>query len=148
MTNERKILYALGLLIIIGMIAIGSFSLGIYIGKSGWDLKQPSMFNPEQQPRDMGDPQQPDGDLPPKPDLVGKVINLNFKSIEVATRNGLRSVVISAETIYLKQINGTTKPASLDEIQNGTNLAIIGELNTENRLLQAEIVVILPDRDP
>lgn len=148
MTTERKILYALGSLIIAGVITIGAFSLGVYVGKSGWDLKQPSLISPRSnQANDQNQVQEETENLPPKPDLVGKVVNINSGSIELLTQNGVRSVVISQETIYLSQGGGSTKPASWDEIEAGTNLAIIGELDQNDRTLRAEIVVILLGRD-
>jgi hypothetical protein len=145
MPTERKILYALGLLIIGGMIAIGAFSLGIYVGKSSWTLKQPALQSPQQGPGNIPNPDQGEPvNPPPKPDLVGKVISVTADTIEISTRNGLYSVVITEDTIYLQQGGGSVKPARLEDIQIGTNLAIIGKLSQDNRTLRGEIVVLLP----
>lgn len=145
MTIERKILYSLGSLIIAGMIAVGSFSLGIYVGKSGWSINQPSLLNPQAEPGNIQNPDhnQPDN-LPPKPDLIGRAISITADTITLSTPNGPRSISINEETVFLRQEGGTVKPASLEDIHAGNNLAIIGKLDPDNRLLRGEIVVILP----
>ena len=83
MTTERKILIALGSLIIAGMIAVACFSLGVYVGTRGWTLKQPSLAGP--QPPNAppgGQPGRPEGGQPQpnaptgqqsKPTLIGVV---------------------------------------------------------------------------
>ena len=72
MANEKKILYVLGSIIIIGMIAIGSFSIGVYVGKQGWVIKEPSVTlpnqRPDQIPRNSQDTKQGNLDPPRQPD--------------------------------------------------------------------------------
>ena len=43
MSNQQKVLYILGLIIIAGIIAVASFSLGVYIGKNGFVFNQPAI---------------------------------------------------------------------------------------------------------
>jgi len=161
MTKERKLLYAFGAVIIAGMIAIASFSLGVYVGKQGWTLKQPSMTGPAQpqvnpqrtpqvQPQSGGQGQQPAGgnqDTPRRPDLIGKVINVTAESLEVNTVDGLRSALIDEETIILKQVEGKEAPAQLGDIQRGVRVAIFGQFRDGGRTLICRLIVILELRN-
>jgi len=148
MTKEQKFLYAFGLIIIGGIIAVGSFSLGVYTGKGGWVFKQPALTNPAQKPRQAFNgpanlSQEKDQNLPPKPDLIGKTISISRDSIEINTRGGVRSVNITSNTIFLKQDAGSIKPALAEDIRARSLLAVIGDFGPNDRTLTADIIILL-----
>ncbi len=148
MTSERKILYVLGAIIIVSMIAVGSFSLGVYVGKQGWILNEPSVFGPRQGPNQGPDgvqepPQNRDDNLPPKPDLIGRVINISPSSLEVDTADGIRLILISDETVVSRQGEGNVETAHLSDIKIGVHIAVIGEFSDDGRTLTGEIIILL-----
>ena len=147
MTNERKILYILGLIIIIGMIAIGSFSIGIYIGKQGWILKAPSITLPDQRPaqitRNSQDTKQGNVDPPRQPDLVGIVRNITTETIEIQTNQGIKTVFFSDDLVVLQQDSGKIKPSTTRNIYPSDRIAVIGEFQNAGKSLLGEIIIIL-----
>ena len=145
MSNQQKVLYAFGLIIIAGIITIGSFSLGVYIGKNGWALNQPSITNPAQVPmQGAGNPSLGmNQNSPTKPDLIGITISVNNNNIELNTKQGVYSVHITNQTVFLKQDAGRIKPIDPSLIMSGTPLAITGEFDPNNRSFSAEIIVFL-----
>jgi hypothetical protein len=151
MSNEQKTLYILGLIIIAGIITIGSFSLGVYIGKNGWIFDQPSMLNPAQAPKQGNGnpgniPQGPNQNSPTKPDLTGITISISSNNIELNTKHGIRSLSITDHTVFLKQENGRVKPVDSSILTVGQPLAVTGVFDQNSRTLSAEIVVILQSK--
>lgn len=155
MTTERKLLYVFGAVIIAAMIAIASFSLGIYIGEQGWTLRAPSMAGPAApQPRGQGQPQQPKspdgpaqpapGGNPPRPDLIGLARRVTGDSLELETQQGLRSVLMDNKTRLVRLVDGKEKPAQQSDLRQGVRVAIFGEFGGDGRTLTARLVVILP----
>ncbi len=152
MSTERKLLYAFGFIIIAGMIAAASFSLGVYIGKQGWTITKPSMTGPGQPPvQPQGNPQdQPPGgnsDTPNRPDLIGKVITVTTNSVELNTPDGLRSVSLTDNTRILKQAEGELEPASVNDIQPGIRIAVFGQFGDDGRSMTGQTIIMLEPRD-
>ena len=148
MSNQQKALYILGLITIAGIITIGSFSLGVYIGKNGWVFNQPSMLNPslalkQGNGNPVNPPQGANQNSPNRPDLVGIVVSIGGNSIVLNTKQGVRSIELSDQTVFLKQNAGKVKPIDFFLIKAGDPLAVTGDFDPSSRTLSAEIIVLL-----
>jgi len=144
MSTERKLLIAFGAIIIAGIIAIGAFSLGVYVGEQGWTLPPPSMAGPGGKPPTGGQP--PAGPAPGRePDLIGQIQSLAGDSLTVRTPQGPRLVMVTESTRVLRVTEGRKEEeASLEDLQRGTGVAVFGNFGDDGRTLTAETVVILP----
>ena len=144
MSTERKLLIAFGAIIIAGIITIGAFSLGVYVGEQGWTLPPPSMTGPGGKPPTGGQP--PAGPAPGRePDLIGQIQSLADDSLTVRTPQGPRLVMVTKETRVLRVTDGREEEeASLDDLQRGMGVAVFGSFGDDGRTLTAETVVILP----
>jgi hypothetical protein len=162
MTTGRKILIALGSLIVAGMIAIACFSLGVYVGTQGWTLRQPSLAGPQPstaqpggQPRPgQPQPEQPEGGQPqanaptgqqPKPTLIGVVRRIDGSSITVRVEGIPRLIALTERTRYAYRTpEGKIVQAELEDIKVGNGVAVFGPFSPDGRTLVANAVVILP----
>jgi hypothetical protein len=165
MTTERKILIALGSLIVAGMIAVACFSLGVYVGTRGWTLKQPSLAGPQPpnaqpggQPRpgqpQPGQPGQPGGGQPQpnaptgqqsKPTLIGVVRRVDGNSLTVHAEGSPRLIALTERTKYAYRTpEGEIVEARLEDIEVGNGVAVFGPFSPDGRTLVADAVVVLP----
>jgi len=144
MSTERKLLIAFGAIIIAGIIAIGAFSLGVYVGEQGWTLPPPSMTGPGGKPPTGGQP--PAGPAPGRePDLIGQIQSLADDSLTVRTPQGPRLVMVTEETRVLRVAEDRKEEeASLEDLQRGMGVAVFGSFGDDGRTLTAKTVVILP----
>jgi len=144
MSTERKLLIAFGAIIIAGIITIGAFSLGVYVGEQGWTLPPPSMTGPGGKPPTGGQP--PAGPAPGRePDLIGQIQSLADDSLTVRTPQGPRLVMVTEETRVLRVAEGRKEEeASLEDLQRGMGVAVFGSFGDDGRTLTAKTVVILP----
>ena len=152
MSNQQKAFYVIGLIIIAGIITIGSFSFGVYIGKNGWVFNQAPIMNPAQVPlQNIGNPGNPsqgkNSNSPTKPDLIGIAINISSDTIELNTKQGIRSIDITDQTVFLKQDSGRIKPVDSSILKPGDPLAVTGGFDPDRRILSAEIIVILEPKN-
>jgi len=162
MTTERKILVALGSLIIAGMIAVACFSLGVYAGTQGWTLKQPPLAGPQPQPGQpqpgqpqLGQPgQQGEGPQPnmptgqqPQPALIGVVRRVDDSSIAVRSEGVVRPITLTERTRYAHRTpEGEVVEAKLEDVQVGSGVAVFGPFSPDGHTLVADAVVVLPPR--
>jgi hypothetical protein len=145
MTTERKLFYASGAIIMAGMIAIVSFSLGVYIGEQGWTWQPPSVAGPGSEGRPAGEPQQPQvaGGQTPRADLIGAVRRVSADSLELGTPEGLRTVLVDGETRLVRRVGGQEEPVRWSDLQRGTRVAVFGEFGGDGRALTAQLVVVV-----
>lgn len=170
MTTDRKLLIALGVLVIACMVSGASFSLGFFIGTQGWSIQSPSAAGPGagtrggvggqpglQQPQQGfpgqqlqpgGPQQQQDAAQQPRPDLFGVIVSVTDDSMELETEQGLRMVTLTDETSVRRRAEGGTNPADLSALHRGVNVAVIGEFEDDGHTLVARVVVILPEQAP
>jgi hypothetical protein len=166
MTTERKILVAIGSLLIAGMIAIACFSLGVYVGKQGWTLVPPSLAGPQQTRPGGGQPQpgQPGGGGPqpeqpgqpqpnapaeqqPKPTLIGVVRRVDDRGITLHAEGVIRPVAVTERTRYAwGTTEGEVVETGLEDVEVGKRVAVFGSFSPDGRTLIADAVVILPPR--
>ncbi len=163
MSTTQKLLIAGGVFTVVVIVAIATFSLGVYVGEHGWTAGPPSVAGPGGPPQGPaggapparppggqppgGGPGQPSfgppGDLPPgRPEVIGRVRSVAGDSITLNTPQGPRLITISDET-EVKRAEGGEK-ASLEDIEPGTPIAVFGQFNGGGRTLLAQVIVILP----
>ncbi|MGD8793547.1 MAG: hypothetical protein PVF47_13425 [Anaerolineae bacterium] len=152
MTRERKLLIALGTALIILMVAVASFSLGVYAGVNGWTAGSPAVAGPGPQPlAAQGDPIQRD----PHPQLVGRVRSVSLAAgadtLTLDTPQGTRLVHLATGIEVRRVVVGSGEvPAGLDEIRPGLQLAVFGRLENADGQQQfvARRLLLLPAASP
>lgn len=163
--NRWKIItLSVGGAVLLLMLLAASFSLGEYVGEHGWTRDGLSYSGPggragaNDRPNAGGPvpggpaqgptPQQPfaPAGLPSgRPNLTGRVVRIYPQRIEVAAANGVRSVILTAETRFFEQ-DGTT--ISLKDLKKGELIAVYGLLaDGDGGELRAEFIVRLPAKE-
>ena len=152
--NRWKIIsITAGSVILLLMLVASSFALGVYVGEHGWTREglNYSSGPPADGKLPQGGPVQATTVQPPlspaglpagRPDLTGRILRIHPQSIEVATPNGPRIVILSAETRFL---NENSQTIGLKDLQKGDVIAVFGRFTAgDGGELQAEIVIRLP----
>jgi len=163
--NRWKIIsISVGGAILLLMLLASSFSLGVYVGEHGWTRDGLSYSRPGGKagandrpvqggpapggPAQAGTKQQPfaPAGLPSgRPNLTGRIVRIYPQRIEVAAANGVRIVILSAETRFLEQDGRTI---ALKDLQKRDLVAVYGLLTAgDGGELRAEFVVRLPAKD-
>ena len=143
------------------MISTAAFSLGFYIGGTGWSIQAPSAAGSEglpggQQPRNPGQQQglpgqqfqpggqqQPGTGQQPRADLVGIILSVTDDSLEIETREGFRMVQLTEATFVSIHENNTDIPAELSDLEPGVRVAVFGQFDDAGQTLTARLVVIV-----
>jgi hypothetical protein len=143
--NRWQIVVGAAMLLLI--LIIGSFSLGMYVGRHG--LSQGGL---RYQPAPPGDTQEPKSagraeDLPiGNPDVIGRIRALAPRGIQIATQEGPRLVEVNDST-RVHDANG--KPLNLIDLSLGDIVAVFGEFSPrDGQLLLATHIVRLPPKPP
>ncbi len=134
-----------GAVIILGMLYIATFSLGVYVGQHG--LTQSGL---EYQPPGTNGARLP-GEGPPggltgvparTPEAAGIVRRMSPTQVDLATREGPRSILIS-EALEVRLEDG--RIGSPSDLKVGDLIAVFGQWTTgAARQLEAEAIVRLP----
>ncbi len=146
MSKSQKLLIGFGAFIIVAVMTIGAFSMGIYMGERGWTAGPPSIAGPGgQQPAQGGkQPPAPAEPLPKgKPDLIGLVQSVAWRSVTIKTGEGPRLVLVSNETRVRWHDD---REASLADLRRNMPVAVFGQFGDDGRTLVAELIVILPPK--
>ena len=144
---ENRWQIAIGAVVLMLMLFIGTFSLGVYIGRHGLS-REGLRYQPAQQVNPQGvDPaNRPPGIPQGEPDLIGRLRSGSQRGIELATRNGVRFAAIDENT---KLLNQRGEALERTDIRAGDILAIYGEFNiNEGQQLLANVIVRIPDQQP
>ena len=174
MSIGQKLLIAGGVFTVMVIVAIATFSLGVYVGERGWTAGPPSIAGPggsaggpppgqpgqlpggdPDQPPPGGQPGQSPGGGPGQPSF-GPPDDLPPGKPDVIGR--VRSVAGDSITLNTPQgprlvtVNDETEvkeaegeeEASLENIEPGTPIAIFGQFNGGDKTLVAQVIVILP----
>ena len=144
---ENRWQIAIGAVVLMLMLLIGTFSLGIYIGRHGLS-REGLRYQPAQQVNPQGiDPANHPPSIPQgEPDLIGRLRSGSQRGIELATRNGVRFAAIDENT---KLLNQRGEALERTDIRAGDILAIYGEFNiNEGQQLLANVIVRIPDQQP
>lgn len=161
MSTGQKLLIGGGVFIVMVIVAIATFSLGVYVGEHGWTVEPPSIAGPGGPPGQPGQPPPggqpgqlpgggtgqpsfgPPGDLPPgRPDVTGRVRSVAGDSITLDTPQGPRLVTVNDET-EVKRAEGEGE-VSLEDIEPGRPIAVFGQFDGGGKTLVAQVIVILP----
>jgi hypothetical protein len=158
MTRDRLLLVAVGSALIGLMIALASFSLGVYVGVRGWTAGPPQVAGPGQVPPQAPAPADGAGvapavetqplDRPREPLLVGPVRSVGADTITVNTAEGPRLCRLAPDVEVVRATgDGGEVPASLDDVRRGVGIAVFGRLAGDGaRQLIAHRLVLLPPR--
>jgi hypothetical protein len=154
MTRERKLLYAGGIFILFLFHIVAAFALGVYVGRygvtrEGLTLQGPRNVGPApaQPPDKAPQPVQPGADqpfgpsLPGEPTVIGRIRRIGRNTLDLATREGPRQVVLDEETKVRTQAG---EIVALDGLAEGQIVAIFGLFRDDGQQLQANVVILLP----
>ncbi len=160
--NRWKIItLSVGGAVLLLMLLAGSFSLGVYVGEHGWTRDGLSYTGPggrigaNDRPNAGGPapggpavavtlqpPAAPAGLPSGRPNLTGRIVRISPQRIEVATANGVRIVILTAETRFLEQDG---REIALKDLKKGDLIAVFGLLTEgDGGELRAEFIVRLP----
>ena len=148
---QHKFLYAIGILILFLIHIIAAFALGVYVGRYGPTRQGLTLQGPgemRQQPQQAPPGQAPDRQLaqpflPGEPTVIGRIRRVGPHTLDLATREGPRQVILDAETEVRDQAAGGS--AGRDSLAEEQIVAIFGVFDDDGRQLQADLVVILPE---
>ena len=148
MSGSRKWLLGIGIGLVGTMLLISSFSLGVFMGERGMmqEKVQPAGFGgvpaAQQQPAQFAPPDRhQEGDQVPV--LKGIVRRLSRDLITVETKDGTKMVQISSDTAVRLTENGEGE-GSLDDVKPGVEVAVIGRMDPDERMLRADVIVVFP----
>lgn len=68
---------------------------------------------------------------------------MSSNTIELNTKQGVRLIKHTDQTVFLKPESGRIKPVDLNAINSGDPIAVTGDFNPTSRTFTAEIVVVL-----
>ena len=126
------------------MLLVGTFSLGVYIGRHGLnqaDLRYDPV-QPVKQPPNPGLTGNPIGPIT-QPDLIGLVRQVNHDRFDIATREGPRSVTITSET---QLFTSQAVAIPLSNLKPGDLIALYGEIqNVDGNQFLAVRILLLPE---
>lgn len=134
------------------LVLVAVFSLGVYVGRRGWQAGPPEITGPGRPPAG-GDPppavQPPPGQAPApwpqeRPALQGRVRAIDPKGLSVNTAQGARFVRLTPETRLTRLTDEGEVAVQPKELQPGLLVAVFGPLAPDGRSLVAERIVILP----
>jgi hypothetical protein len=144
----RKILIGAGACLLISMMALATFSFGVYVGHEGLLVGSLEAFGSRAAP-DQAPPQAPrrDGqDLPPgRPALTGKVGGITNEGLFVRAPQGLRLVEVDEETL-VQDHQG--RSLEITALRQGMYVAVFGQFSGDGRSLMADTIVLVPSPQP
>ncbi|NIM93209.1 MAG: hypothetical protein GTO18_05805 [Anaerolineales bacterium] len=144
---ENRWQIAIGAVILIMMLMVGSFSLGVYFGRNGISREAPRTQQvqnplPKGNPAPVGPMGLPQG----RPDVIGRLCGYSEGQVEMATEEGIRRVFVNKDT---QLIDTEGKPLEPDDFEIGDMIAVFGELSiNDGQQLLASFIVRIPDQAP
>lgn len=141
---ENRWQIVIGAVMLMLILLIGSFSLGIYVGRHGLSQGglryQPALPGDTHEPKSAGRAE----DLPiGNPDVIGRIRALAPRGIQIATQEGPRLVEVNDPT---RVLDAKGKSLKLTDLSLGDIVAVFGEFSSRDgqRLLATHIVRIPP----
>jgi hypothetical protein len=151
MTTERKLLLGGGILLLFLFHIVAAFALGVYVGRygltrEGLTLQGPARNQGPAQPEPrQGAPDQPGGPaLPGEPAVVGRIHRLDGRTLDLATLEGPRQVMLDGETRYRDRAG---ELLDREDLAEGQIVAVFGIYADDGRQLHADLVVVLPAQE-
>jgi hypothetical protein len=151
MTTQQKLLYAGGIVLLLLFHVVIAFALGVYIGRygltrDGLTLQGPRNVQAPQGPQPaQGAPNQPGQPiLPGEPAVIGRIRRVDRATLDLATREGPRQVMLDNETKYRV---GSGEVLARDDLAEGGIVAVFGVFIDDGQQLHADLVVVIPVQD-
>lgn len=139
----------IGGVILIIMLMLGSFSIGVYLGRLGTKQEPPKDIETTRVPM------LPQNDLQEKaggeiqinnPELVGRLMFVGKDGIQLTTEEGKKFVIVDEDT---RVWNWSGETLQLRDLGRYDILAVYGDFIQEGgRQLRADLIVRLPPRQP
>ncbi len=136
-----------GALIIAGVLCIGVFSLGVYVGRHGLSQEGLQYQAPRQndaQPQGVAPAPGLSGLPQRNPEAAGIIRRITRDQIDIGTRDGPRTILLSAQVEFRLEDG---RLGTRNDLQVGDLVAVFGQWTTgAARELQAEVVIRLPKK--
>ena len=121
--KDWKIITGLVLITLV-LVALG-FALGVHVGKNGTlEVKVDQLKNLNRQSVQV------QGTEKEQPNILGRLVNKNEDMLIVSTRQGVRQIMVTQETVFRDE---EQQSLSFTDLQPGDNLAIFGNLIGERQ---------------
>ena len=135
--------------ILIVMLMLGSFSIGVYLGRLGTNQEAPRNDAAAPPPIPPQDPlQEKVGEefQINNPDLVGRLRFVGKDGIQLITEQGNKFVIVDEDT---RVWNWSGETLQVRDLGRYDILAVYGDfIQDDGRQLRAELIVRLPPRQP
>ena len=145
MTTERKLLLGGGILLLFLIHIVAAFAAGVYVGRHGLTregltlqgpLRNQNPAQPGTRPGAQNQPAAPN--MPGEPTVIGRIRRVDDQTLDLATREGPRQVMLDAETRYRDQAGELLGREVLAE---GDIVAVFGIYPADGRQLHADLIV-------
>jgi len=135
--------------LLIVMLMLGSFSIGVYLGRLGTNQEAPrddAAAPPPIPPQNPLQEKVGDDIQINNPDLVGRLKFVGKDGIQLTTEQGNKFVIVDEDT---RVWNWSGETLQLRELGRYDILAVYGDFKQDvGRQLRAELIVRLPPRQP
>ncbi|HUS84489.1 MAG TPA: hypothetical protein VMX56_05055 [Anaerolineales bacterium] len=147
MAKDRWGIVIGGILLIV-MLMLGSFSIGVYLGRLGTKQEAPgndAAAPPSIPPQNSLQEKVGDDIQIHNPDLVGRLKFVGKDGIQLTTDEGNKFVTVDEDT---RLWNWSGETLQLRDLGRYDILAVYGDFIDDGRQLHAELIVRLPPRNP
>lgn len=147
MAKDRWGIVIGGILLIV-MLMLGSFSIGVYLGRLGTKQEAPgndAAAPPSIPPQNSLQEKVGDDIQIHNPDLVGRLKFVGKDGIQLTTEEGNKFVTVDEDT---RLWNWSGETLQLRDLGRYDILAVYGDFIDDGRQLRAELIVRLPPRNP
>ena len=147
MAKDRWGIVIGGILSIV-MLMLGSFSIGVYLGRLGTKQEAPgndAAAPPSIPPQNSLQEKVGDDIQIHNPDLVGRLKFVGKDGIQLTTEEGNKFVTVDEDT---RLWNWSGETLQLRDLGRYDILAVYGDFIDDGRQLRAELIVRLPPRNP
>lgn len=145
----HKVGIGAGAALLIGIMVLGAFSLGVFVGHQGLLVGTVGNLGARpavDQPAPQAVPSAPLQDLPAgRAALVGTVGGVTNEGLFVRTLQGPRLVEVDEET-RVRDRQG--RELSFSDLRPGMQVSIFGEFSEDGRTLTAHTIVVVPLAQP
>ncbi len=139
----------IGGILLIVMLMLGSFSIGIYLGRLGTNQEAPrdnAVAPPSIPPQNPLQEKVGEDIQVNNPDLVGRLKFVGKDGIQLTTEQGNKFIVVEEET---RVWNWSGETLQLRDLRRYDILAVYGDfIQDDGRQLLANLIIRLPPRQP
>ena len=136
----------IGGVLLIVMLMLGSFSIGVYLGRLGRNQEALAAAPPPIPPQNPLQEKVGDDIQINNPDLVGRLKFVGKDGIQITTEQGNKFIIVDEDT---RVWNWSGETLQLRDLGRYDILAVYGDfIQDDGRQLRAELIVRLPHRQP